>query len=354
MSQIRTLLLQRPGFWFFQITGWMLFSAAMKLYFPDLQVTNLVTFWKFINFYFLGFFLTSGLRFFYTRVFKNDKSILMIVAVSLLSSALIMFLVGFLDGLSAYPFMDAAGKEKFVMTWKHFDLARFYHDNIFWYLVFLLWNIMYFGLKAWLDLRETRERSEKAVLLAQQSQLRMLRYQLNPHFLFNSLNSIQALVYEDPERADRMIFRLSEFLRYTLRNQDRLMISLAEEIKIVEEYLYIEQARFPDRFKYSLEISDEAARREVVAFMLQPFVENAIKHGMRSSPDFLEINISAICSNGKLTIRIRNNGQWLESNEEGVGIKNVFDRLQNAFPGKYSLSISKETGNVCVEITIEQ
>ena len=265
-----------------------------------------------------------------------------------------MFLVGFLDGLSAYPFMDAAGKEKFVKSWQYFDLARFYHDNIFWYLVFLLWNILYFGLKAWLDLRETRERSEKAVLLAQQSQLRMLRYQLNPHFLFNSLNSIQALVYEDPERADRMIFRLSEFLRYTLRNQDRLMISLAEEIKIVEEYLYIEKARFPDRLKYTIEINDEAARREVVAFMLQPFVENAIKHGMKSSPDFLEINISAICNNGKLIIQIRNNGQWLESNEEGIGIKNVFDRLHNAFPGKYSLSISRDTGNVCVEITIER
>lgn len=88
--------------------------------------------------------------------------------------------------------------------------------------------------------------------------------------------------------------------------------------------------------------------------MLQPFVENAIKHGMRSSPDFLEISISAICNNGKLTIQIRNNGQWIASNEEGLGIKNVFDRLQNAFPGKYSLSISKETGNVCVEITIDQ
>lgn len=354
MAQLRTFLSQRPGFWFFQIAGWILFTIGMKLYFPNMEVTDIVTFWKFVNFYLIGFLLTCGLRFIYTRVLKNDKSILLIVAVSLLSSALIMFLVGFLDGLSAYPFMDAAGKEKFVKSWQYFDLARFYHDNIFWYLVFLLWNILYFGLKAWLDLRETRERSEKAVLLAQQSQLRMLRYQLNPHFLFNSLNSIQALVYEDPERADRMIFRLSEFLRYTLRNQDRLMISLAEEIKIVEEYLYIEKARFPDRLKYTIEINDEAARREVVAFMLQPFVENAIKHGMKSSPDFLEINISAICNNGKLIIQIRNNGQWLESNEEGIGIKNVFDRLHNAFPGKYSLSISRDTGNVCVEITIER
>lgn len=116
MPQLRALLSRRPGFWFFQITGWILFSAGMKLYFPALEVTNLATFWKFINFYIIGFLLTSGLRLIYTRVFKNDKSILLIVAASLLSSALIMFLVSFLDGLSAYPFMDAAGKEKFVTT----------------------------------------------------------------------------------------------------------------------------------------------------------------------------------------------------------------------------------------------
>lgn len=352
MFQLRTFLLQRPGFWFFQISGWMLFSGAMKLYFPNLVVTNLETLWMFLNFYFLGFLLTSCLRFIYLRVFKHDKSILLIVAASLISSALLMLLISFLDGLSAYPFMDAAGKEKFVMTWKHFDLAGFYHDNIFWYLVFILWNIMYFGLKAWLDLRETRERSDKAVLLAQQSQLRMLRYQLNPHFLFNSLNSIQALVYEDPERADRMIFRLSEFLRYTLRNQDRLMIPLSEEIKIVEEYLYIEQARFPDRLKYKIEISEEASRREVIAFMLQPFVENAIKHGMRSSPDFLEIEVTAVYRNGRLIISIKNNGKWIESEEEGVGIRNVFDRLQNAFPDRYKLEIIKGADGVCVEIII--
>jgi len=351
---IKSALLRQPGFWFFQITGWLLFAVGMKLYFPNMQVTNLLTFYQFFNFYFIGFLLTSGLRLVYKRIFRKDKPILLIVVTIIISSAILMLLLALFDGLANYPFWDDANRDKFIKTWQYFDLARFYHDNIFWFILLILWSVLYFGIKAWIDLRVTKERSEKALLLAQQSQLQMLRYQLNPHFLFNSLNSIQALIYEDPECADRMLIKLSEFLRYTLRNQERLLIPLAEEIKIVKEYLSLESVRFPDRLRYSINVSDEAAEREVVAFILQPFIENAIKHGMKSSPDFLEITVNASITNGKLTIEIKNNGEWIDSEEEGIGIKNVFERLKNAFNGQYSLNISKSGGYVSVNLTIEQ
>lgn len=351
---IKSALLKQPGFWFFQISGWLFFAVAMKLYFSDRGVADLLKFYQFFNFYLIGFLLTSGLRLVYKQIFRKDKPVLLIVVTIIISSAILMLLLAFFDGLANYPFWDNANRDKFIKTWQYFDLAKFYHDNIFWFILLILWSVLYFGIKAWIDLRITRERSEKALLLAQQSQLQMLRYQLNPHFLFNSLNSIQALIYEDPECADRMLIKLSEFLRYTLRNQERLMIPLAEEVKIVEEYLSLERVRFPDRLRYSINVSDEAAEREVVAFILQPFIENAIKHGMKSSPDFLEITVNAGITNGKLTIEIKNNGEWIDSEEEGIGIKNVFERLKNAFNGQYSLNISKSGGYVCVNITIEK
>ncbi len=351
---IKSLLLKQPGFWFFQVTGWLFFAVAMKLYFSDRGVADLLMVYQFFNFYLIGFLLTSGLRLVYKRIFRKDKPVLLIIVTIIISSAILMLLLAFFDGLANYPFWDDANRDKFIKTWQYFDLARFYHNNIFWFILLILWSVLYFGIKAWIDLRITKERSEKALLLAQQSQLQMLRYQLNPHFLFNSLNSIQALIYEDPECADRMLIKLSEFLRYTLRNQERLLIPLAEEVKIVEEYLSLERVRFPDRLRYSINVSDEAAEREVVAFILQPFIENAIRHGMKSSPEFLEITVNASITNRKLTIEIKNNGEWIDSEDEGIGIRNVFERLQNAFPGQYSLNISKDKGFVCVNITIGQ
>ena len=351
---IKSVLLRPPGFWFFQVTGWAVFAVAMKLYFPKREVVDLLSFYEFFMFYFIAFLLTSGLRLIYKRIFREEKHILLIVVTMVFASAVLMILLAVLEGLANYPFVDENERSKLIDTWRHFDPGQFYYTNIFWYVILLMWSVLYFAIKARKDLVDTRERGEKALLLAQQSQLHMLRYQLNPHFLFNSLNSIQALIYEDPDGADRMILKLSEFLRYTLRNQDRLMIPLAEEAKIVEEYLELERIRFPERLRYSINITEEAARKEVVAFMLQPFAENAVKHGMKSSPDNLEISINASYKNGRLAIEIMNNGQWIESGEDGIGVRNVSERLQNAFPGHYSLTVSKEGGFVTVIITIEQ
>lgn len=233
--------------------------------------------------------------------------------------------------------------------------------NLFLYLTeiannawpYLIWSALYFGIKFWIDLLEANELSQKASLLAQKSQLQMLRYQLNPHFLFNSLNSIQALIHDDPNHADRMITELSDFLRFTLRDKDRLFIPLGEEVKIVEKYLSMEKTRFPDRLNYSINVTQQASKIEVIAFILQPFVENAIKHGMKSSPEKLEVMISGYIKAKHLFIEVRNNGQWIENQEvTGTGIKNVYERLNNAYPNKYDIQIKKNPDfvNIVIEI----
>lgn len=299
---------------------------------------------------FCGFCITLLMRRVYRFFYNQKKSILFYILLLVVSSILggfVWFIVretiitplhGILVSGNGYVIMDLSIYQ---------ILTRIL--NYSWPLI--PWSTLYFGLKFWIDLLEEREKFEKAFLLAQRSQLQMLRYQLNPHFLFNSLNSIQALVYENPRHADKMITDLADFLRFTLKDKDKLFVPLREEVEIAGMYLSMEKRRFPERFKYSINLTEEAASIMVIAFLLQPFVENSIKYGMRSSPDIFFIRIDCYTIEGKLYIKIENSGAWIEnSNNTGIGLQNILDRLNNAYPDKYQLNIIKNSNSVCVVI----
>ena len=182
----------------------------------------------------------------------------------------------------------------------------------------------------------------------------MLRYQINPHFLFNSLNSIQGLMYQDLKKADLMLTELSEFLRYTLKFNTDIYVSLEDEFEIIEKYLFVEKIRFDDRLDYSIQLPATLNKEKILCFLTQPFVENAIKHGMKSSPyNKIEIAVEASVDGSNLVIIVSNTGKWEENDgDDTTGIKNVKERLDNAYPGNYSLNISDETGHVKVEIKV--
>lgn len=219
--------------------------------------------------------------------------------------------------------------------------------------LYLSWSALYFGLKFWRDLSAERERIHEAKRLAQNSKLQMLKYQLNPHFLFNSLNSIQTLIYQNPKQADKMIASLSEFLRYNLDYADKLEIQLIEEVNIIKQYLLIEKNRFEERLEYKIEVSKETEKLKILAFIIQPFVENAVKYGMRTNPEEMKLNLSTFLKDEELNIEIDNSGEWLaNSGENGMGIRNVRERLINAYPGQHKLLISADEGWVRISIKI--
>jgi LytS/YehU family sensor histidine kinase len=202
-----------------------------------------------------------------------------------------------------------------------------------------------------------QERLEKENLEAEfklkLTELRLLKEQIHPHFLFNSLNSIQALVYDDPPHAERMITQLSDFLRFSLRDKEKLFLPLGEEVKIVEKYLSMEQTRFPDRLEYSVNITDQAKALEVIAFILQPFVENAVKHGMKTSPEKLTINVKGYTEARILFLEVKNSGRWIDNDKQkGTGIKNIYARLQNAYPERHKIHIYKNPNSVHVVVEI--
>lgn len=216
------------------------------------------------------------------------------------------------------------------------------------------WSILYFGIKYWNDWQEELERSRASLLLASKAQLQMLRYQINPHFLFNSLNSIQGLMYQDLKKADLMLTELSEFLRYTLKFNTEIYVSLEDEFEIIEKYLFVEKIRFDDRLDYSIQLPSGLRKENILCFLTQPLVENAIKHGMKSSPySKIEIVIEASVDGPNLIITVTNTGKWKENEgDDTTGIKNVKERLDNAYPGNYSLNFSNDSGIVKVEIKV--
>jgi len=188
----------------------------------------------------------------------------------------------------------------------------------------------------------------------------MPRYQLNPHFLFNALNSIRALVDEDEGRAREMVTELSEFLRYSLHSKSFADVPLKDEIEAIRHYFSIQKKRYEDKLTVNYTIAPQAEDYPVLSFLIHPLVENAVKYGMQTSAMPLKITLQAEVTEGDLKLEICNTGEWvepaaeMESNSQGTGtgLENVRQRLDNAFPNRYDFKICEEEGMVCIRLTI--
>ena len=178
------------------------------------------------------------------------------------------------------------------------------------------------------------------------AQLELLRTQLQPHFLFNALNAIAELVHEDPERADRMIGRLSNLLRSTLDAGDRPFVTLDEEIGLVRSYLHIQEARFGNRLSVRIDIAPDCRAALVPHLVLQPIVENAIQHGVAARAEGGAIEIFAAARQDRtLLIQITNDGTSISrESTPGIGISNTRARLASLYGSAASFEISPQTG----------
>lgn len=348
---IRRRILRRPGFWFFQITGWGLFYfVSFFQSFFSLNSFEKALVWTVSML--IGFITTILLRIIYSKIYAKGSNILKTILVILVGSFLGAMFWTIVNGV----FQIFAGG---WIIEKNVEIRT--TDSLYWvinrgtFLAFplLVWSTLYFGIKFWYDLFLEKERSEQALLLANTAQLKMLRYQLNPHFLFNSLSSIQALIYDDQKLADKILTELSDFLRYTIRDTDKFFVSLEREIDIIRKYLNMEKQRFPERLDYEIDVDERVRNVPVITFLLQPFVENAIKYGMTDPGKVLHISVSCYQHENYLHVAIQNNGSWIErTGRKGSGIENVRTRLNNAYQGKEGMSISTQDNQVIVHIEI--
>jgi two-component system, LytTR family, sensor kinase len=337
-----------PSFWTIQLVGWIVYLVVIYITFLSVAQPE-----NFLNLFYLkafraftGFFLTSVLLRQIYRVFGNRLSIVWLISLVLFCASVFGYLWTIIEFYYAYLTNPII----------HFDnyLARSPRIALDYAMTLTAWSALYLGVKNWLGWQKERENALQANFLADKAQLEVLRYQLNPHFLFNALNSIRASVDEDKTRAKQMITQLSEFLRHTLVSAEKKEIPLFEEIDAVKNYLAIEKIRFEDKLEIEYDIDENVRDFSVPCLLINPLVENAIKHGLLTSPKPLRIKISAKLNDGKLVLEVANTGtlnNLHDSNGTKIGLKNVRERLEKLFHEKSSFELAQK--DECVVALIE-
>lgn len=221
------------------------------------------------------------------------------------------------------------------------------------------WAALYYAINFYLTVEEQADQLLRLENQASSAQLAMLRYQLNPHFLFNTLNSISTLVLlKQTDRANAMLSRLSSFLRYTLINEPTAMVPLHQEIETLKLYLEIEKMRFEDRLRPDFDIDPKVADAHLPSLLLQPLVENAIKYAVTPKEEGAEISVSAHPAGENVRIVVSDNGPGLNDEHKrpnlstGVGLGNIRDRLSQAFGERHSFETRSAPGGGFI-VTIE-
>jgi sensor histidine kinase YesM len=222
------------------------------------------------------------------------------------------------------------------------------------------WSALYFGINFYLIVEQQIDELRALELQASAAQLAMLRYQLNPHFLFNTLNSISTLVLlKQTERANAMLSRLSSFLRYTLANEPTAHVTVAQEVETLKLYLEIEKMRFEARLRPSFEIDARAERARLPSLLLQPLVENAIKYAVTPQEEGAEISVRVRLAGERVQIGVSDTGPGLNEARQtpslstGVGLTNIRERLAQAYGPEHRFDTrSTPAGGFSVEIEI--
>jgi LytS/YehU family sensor histidine kinase len=204
------------------------------------------------------------------------------------------------------------------------------------------------------NLSEKSAKEAKLESLVKETELKMLRSQINPHFLFNSLNSISSLTITDPEKARDMVVKLSEFMRYALSRKDEQPVSLQNELENLRLYLDIEKVRFGDKLITEENIENDCLNFKIPVMLLQPLYENAVKHGVYESTESVKILTNAKITNGYIEIIISNNYDTAPSLKRGTGtgLLNVSRRLEVYYGNKASIKTTRENGVYTVTIYI--
>ena len=262
----------------------------------------------------------------------------------------------------------ASAAFSFIETWSFATFVRpearpqgieFFGAIILDFSLLAAWSALYYGINYYLLLEEEIDQRSRLENQASSAQLAMLRYQLNPHFLFNTLNSISTLVLlKQTERANAMLARLSSFLRYTLANEPTAQVTLAQEVETLKLYLEIEKMRFEDRLRPHFRIEAETIGVRLPSLLLQPLVENAIKYAVTPSEDGADIWVTATREGHAVRIEVADSGPGggaglVSVHSTGVGLANIQDRLTQAFgPGHGFTTRTNEQGGYSVIIEI--
>jgi len=364
MSNASFVITRSKQFWIFQLLGWATWVFIVLLFdllsgLPESILDRVLVFGLSAA---AGITVTVGLRLIYRLAW--DKGFV------------VRFLIGWFGSTFAaliwtpirnYITQTSFGGTIIISSANGLSSERLESLNLFEgvegsLLLMLTWSALYFIIKYYQLLQVEQEKSLRSEALAREAQLLMLRYQLNPHFLFNTLNAISTLVLaRSTEQANLMLTKLSKFLRYSLDYSPLAMVSLAHEVETSRLYLDIEKVRFAERLKLDFDISADAETALVPTLLLQPLIENCIKHGLLKSESGGTIRISAKVVDGLLLLEVTDDGPGLSTDAEleadivsssGVGISNIRNRLNEIYSSNHKLVFSNARPHGLI-VTIE-
>jgi len=275
-------------------------------------------------------------KYFYNKSL-NKKRILILVLALLVSSCIINIFIG----IHTYFYF-----QKFNITFGGFILGS--AMNIFTLVPFLG---LFFVLKLLKEKDDEKLKTEEAKNLAREAKLEMLSYQLNPHFLFNALNTIMALIDHDKEEAREIITDLSDYLRYSLNNSKKKEISLEEEYISVLDYLKIQKKRFREKIEIKTKLDENIKSKRVPVFIIHPLVENAVKHGTETCKGVLKISLTIKNVEDSIIVEVKNSGKIIKNSENsdngtGTGLSNTIKRISLLYGKGYGVELSEENGIV--------
>jgi hypothetical protein len=335
----------RPGrlYWICQAAGWGSFTAwVLGWYLLSVPAVHL---WDVVSIVFFNAVLCPAIthalrRYMYRRDWMQwpaRRVLLWVVGVIVLTAASLtagvaLFVLAVSLGANTLDFQSACGI--FIgFAWAYSG-----------------WFIIYYAVHS----RRRRDALQlELAVVARDAQLRSLRSQLNPHFLFNCLNSLRHLIVSNPDRAVTMVTGLAELLRYSLASDRVDMVSLGEELQVVDEYLELERVRFEERLRIERAIEPAALGTRIPPMLIQGLVDNAIKHGIAELPRGGVVQIGARVHNSHVEIRVANTGRLTPTAaREGYGLKNASERLRLLYNGAASLTVNDVDGMTVAELKV--
>jgi sensor histidine kinase YesM len=360
---MRRSLTPRGWFWVAQVGGWVAYASSLFLTFlpamePGRRVAVLIN--KELRAV-VGIVLSLALMKFYRRVAPDPDATGRVAVIALVAS-LVTGIAGYFAHAAV---MVAIGLQpSFAIFLEPTTMPRSILEFVF---AFLVWSAAYFGVLIWRRSQLRERETMEARRLAQEAQLQMLAYQLNPHFLFNALTSIRAMIDEDRARARQMVTELAAFLRHALVERALVTTTVAAELDALRGYLAIEQIRFEERLAIETHVDEAAESCAIPAFLIHPLLENAIKHGARDHGDGpLRVRLDARVTGDTLRVEVWNTGSLGSRGAAdsrrgdaagladatpngngggtGIGVRNVRERLARLFPGRHRFELTDERG----------
>jgi len=334
-------------FWKCQIWGWAAFvilSIPAKMIVLGSLSASVVSLYRDG----IGFLLTWGMHEIYRKISYRRVPvlgvILLILVLSLLSSGIEMLVSRALHRVVLFE--EAGFSNGTVAT------------GVFYYraALFACWSFLYFGVWLVYEAMEKDGRLAHAIEGHREAELQLLRMQINPHFLFNSLNAILNVLERQKQGGIRMVQALCDFLNYSLIHKDDNFVLLGEEYDALMDFLALEKVRFGKNLDLACQIEPEARSAQVPGVLLQPLVENAIKFSRETSDPPFIVRLNIAREGSGLLIEVCNTGRWIVPDPQrlsgGVGLENIRKRLEWLYPGRHTLEVVPEEGWVAVKLRI--